>query len=65
MRITSREQQLVDICFEAALVMSDTKYDLYKKSNEEKAEWVAKQLRGCGFDTFPCGMSWGVLKGDN
>lgn len=26
------------------------------------AEWVADQLRKCGFDTAPCGASWGVLK---
>lgn len=29
---------------------------------EQRAEWVANQLRGCGFDTHPCGASWGILK---
>jgi len=28
----------------------------------DQANWVAEQLRGCGFDTTPCGSSWGVLK---
>lgn len=31
-------------------------------SREECMEWVAEQLRACGFDTQPCGASWGVLK---
>jgi len=55
-------QKLIDICFECVLVATDTKYTLYKQSNEKKAEWVADQLRACGFDTMPMGMSWGVLK---
>lgn len=58
-------QKLIDICFECVLVATDSKY-CYKiknaKSNEIKAEWVARQLRGCGFDTEPMGSSWGVLK---
>jgi hypothetical protein len=67
----SREQKLVDLCFEIALTISSTgtdragkKITLYKKSNEEKAEWVARQLRLCGFDTQRRGMSWGVLVDD-
>ena len=31
-------------------------------TREEYGAWIAEQLRLCGFDTFPCGMSWGVLK---
>lgn len=59
---TDREQKLVDVCFATNLLISDKKYDLHNLSNEEKAEWVAKQLRISGFDTKPCGSSWGVLK---
>lgn len=58
----TREQKLVDICFQIGLLISDTKYDLYKKTKEEKVEWIANQLRQCGFDTQPMGASWGVLK---
>jgi PIN domain nuclease of toxin-antitoxin system len=57
----AQEQKLVDIMFEVALTISDKKLKLYKKTNEEKAEWVADQLRKCGFNTMPCGSSWGVL----
>ena len=66
----NNEQKLIDLCFSIGLLISDTKgkdregneITLYKKSNEEKAEWIARQLRACGFDTVPRGMSWGVLK---
>lgn len=57
----SNEQELVDICFELVLVATQNK-KFCKKSNEEKAAWVARQLRLCGFDTEPMGASWGVLK---
>lgn len=54
-------QKLVDIAFDLVLTAtSDKKF--CKKDNPEKAEWVARQLRLCGFDTFPVGMCWGVLK---
>ena len=59
MRQRSKEQQLVDIMYQIA--MTSAQY-LHGKSNEEIAEWVSKQLRDCGFDTEPCGASWGVLK---
>jgi len=49
----SQKQKLIDICFEVGLVISDTNLDLYKKSNEEKAEWIANQLQQCGF-THSC-----------
>ena len=58
-------QDLIDICFQCVLLA--TSEDCYKikyaKHNEPKAEWVARQLRGCGYDTesWP-GTSWGVLK---
>lgn len=56
----SNEQKLIDICFELVLVATQNK-KFCKKSNEEKAAWVARQLRLCGFDTEPMGASWGVL----
>lgn len=34
---------------------------LDKQSREDVAEWVANQLKECGFPTKPCGASWGVL----
>lgn len=59
---TPSVQKLIDAIFEIALTISDTNYALYKLSNFEKADWVAKQLRLVGFDTIPCGASWGLLK---
>ena len=56
----SDEQKLIDICFELVLVATQNK-KFCKKSNEEKAAWVARQLRLCGFETEPMGASWGVL----
>lgn len=63
MKTRSREQQLVDVCFEVAMMLNDPKYreGFSKMSNEQLAGWVAKQLKSCGFDTQPCGSSWGVL----
>ena len=54
----SREQKLVDLCFDIALFSAE---HLHFNSTKEIAEWVAKQLRICGFPTQPCGASWGVL----
>jgi len=60
----SNEQKLIDLTFQLVLtITSEPHIDTFKnKSNEEKAEWVADQLRKCGFDTYPCGMSWGKLR---
>ena len=55
-------QKLVDVCFEIGIVISDPKYDFGKQTQEQRAEWIARQLRLTGFDTTPCGGSWGVLK---
>lgn len=57
-------QKLINICFSCVLVATDEEcYKIkYAESNEIKAEWVAKQLRSCGFDTEPMGMLWGRLK---
>jgi len=53
-------QHLVDICFAVANRVWEYHSDF--KNNEELMEYVAEQLRLCGFDTSPCGSSWGVLK---
>jgi len=57
----SKEQQLIDIMFQVALTMHNNPW-FVGKSQEEVAEWVQKQLKDCGFETEPCGASWGVLK---
>lgn len=58
----NREQKLVDLCFDIALIISSDKNTIFKSmSNEQKAEWVAKQLELNGFKTVPCGSSHGVL----
>jgi hypothetical protein len=56
----SREQQLIDILFQIAILTKENKV-LQKMDREEYGKWARKQLRGCGFDTFPCGSSWAVL----
>lgn len=55
------EQKLIDIAFSLVLTATNGNW-MKNKSNLEKAEWVAGQLRQCGFDTVPMGASWGVLK---
>lgn len=62
---TSREQKLVDILFQCVLTWHMYAKSFDGKSNEEMAQWVAEQLRGCGFPTEPCGSSWGVLQRSN
>ena len=53
-----REQKLIDIMFEVAMVSADS---MHGKSNEEIANWVRRQLEICGFKTEPVGVSWGML----
>lgn len=62
-----KEQELIDICFQLVLTCLDKKYvkNFIKMSQEQKAEWVATQLKGCGFPTHPCGASWGILDKEN
>lgn len=55
---TDREQKLVDIAFQLAIVGAQ---HLNGKSSDEVAKWAATQLEECGFPTVPMGMSWGVL----
>lgn len=54
----SKEQTLVDLCFQFALLSAE---HMQGKTREEIAEWVRGQLREMGFPTTPIGMSWGVL----
>lgn len=64
----NREQKLIDILFSCVLAVSDPSNagTFSKRTTEERAEWVAIQLRNSGFDTKPLGMSWGILQtGEN
>lgn len=61
----SREQQLVDICFQIAMTAASDRGLEYFGSGSDKNEricdWVVEQLRECGFPTHQQGSSWGVL----
>jgi hypothetical protein len=62
----SKEQKLVDICFQCAIMVHmNPKGCFTGKTNEDIANWVSNQLRQCGFETHPIGMSWGVLISDD
>jgi hypothetical protein len=50
--------------FDVAFAVKGNARSFEKLNREEFAEWVAKQLRDCGFDTRPSGCSWGVLKNE-
>ena len=58
-----REQKLIDACFQLVMTATAREYNKHFQSlsMERKAAWVADQLRELGFDTAPCGASWGVL----
>ena len=57
----TKEQKLVDICFD--LVLTATASPKFcGLSNEEKALWVSRSLYLCGFETIPVGSSWGILQ---
>lgn len=60
----NREQKLIDICFElvATVLDVDCRDTFIKMSQEDRMLWVANQLKQCGFNTVPCGASWGILK---
>ena len=61
------DQTLVDICFACVLTSHDKEFrrKFNKMTQEELANWVAKQLDLMGFPTKPCGSLWGVLQYDN
>lgn len=55
-------QKLVDISFELVAAMFEHHEHFATQTHKERMEWVADQLRKCGFDTVPMGMSWGFLR---
>lgn len=55
------EQKLVDIAFSLVGSAGMNLEWFGKQTHEQRMDWVAKQLAGCGFHTTPCGSSWGVL----
>ena len=57
----SREQKLIDIMFQLAMVMREKK-GMRHMTKEQLAEWIARNLDDCGFRTKPIGSSWGVLQ---
>jgi hypothetical protein len=57
----SASQTLIDIMFQVAItITSETK--LRRLNNTDLTKWVREQLKASGFETSPCGASWGVLK---
>lgn len=57
----SREQKLVDIMFQIAIMVHcDERFT--KRGHMEVAEYVRSQLKECGFEVEPAGMSHGVLR---
>ena len=63
MKKVTDQQKLVDIMFQ--LVLFSNESPLIKEMNrEDLMAWTATQLRKCGFDAVPQGLSWGVLTGE-
>jgi len=58
---SNREQLLIDIMFQIGLMIHSSE-NLKSKSVPEVAEWIAGQLKDCGFPTYSCGSSWGILE---
>jgi hypothetical protein len=59
--MANREQKLVDIAFSLVSTVGVYPEPFARMTQEERMDWVARQLHGCGFDTEPRGASWGVL----
>lgn len=60
---TKREQDIVDVAFQALLLATSPGHSqkfLYMQE-AKKAEWLRRQLEACGIHTEPRGMSWGVI----
>lgn len=57
----TNEQKLIDIMFDAVLLVHSHR-SFETMSQEEVAQWLSKQLKGCGFITEPRGASWAVLQ---
>jgi len=64
----TNDQKLIDICFQIAMTMhmlgivNESKGPQLIMSRDELADWIARQLKICGYDTEPVGSSWGRLK---
>lgn len=61
--IDADKRKLVDILFQCVITTHMERESFKNKTVEEMAEWTARQLRSCGFETSPCGSSWGALTG--
>ena len=57
----SKEQDLIDICFEVALTMKMHQETFKRMSRGDVIEWVREQLKKSGYPTEICGSSWGVI----
>ena len=55
----NQEQKLIDILFQVVRTIEINEDGWVQ--NEDVIEWTRKQLVGCGFETKPMGMSYGVL----
>jgi hypothetical protein len=53
-------QRLMDVWFSIMATRHSSPY-LEKASLATVQIWAAEQLRNCGWDTKPMGLSWGVL----
>ena len=54
------QQNLVNLMFEMVYRVTQDCRD-WKPTRDEAMEWVAYNLKECGFPTIQMGMSWGVL----
>jgi hypothetical protein len=63
MNSRSEAQRVIDLTFSIAGMISDPAYrkQFDALTHQQRMEWVARQLRECGFPTQPMGASWGVL----
>ncbi len=60
--MSEREQKLIDICFSIAITVKNYQRHFEVFTDEEMAEWTARELKNCGFPTTPVGSSWGKLQ---
>lgn len=64
--IRGEVQKVIDLTFSIGLTISDpmNRKVFDAMTREQRAEWIAHQLRECGYDTVPVGSAWGVLSND-
>ena len=56
----SREQRLVEVA--VSMIMMAASDDFTEKDPEKIAEWIRRELDGCGFPSRgPVGITWVVL----